>query len=360
MSDRARIGIVGTGWRAEFYIRIAQALPNEFEIIGVVARRQENAEYMQKKCSISTFSTLSELITKTKPDFIVASVSAISNPEVLVECVNNLIPVLSETPPAPDLDGLRKLWSEIGSKQLVQVAEQYLYLPGHAARKTVIDRGDIGIPTSVHVSSTHGYHAVSIARGYLGFPMGQSRVHASIFTAPLVDPLFRGGWNEDLAPKPARTTLATIDFGDGRSALYDFTDNQWHNQLRLRRILIRGSHGEIADDTIIRLRKPNAITKSQFSRYQLGHDLNLDGHDTEHISLNGEVVYANPFVGQRFMDEEIAIASMMRAMSLWVSDEGPEPYCLAQAAQDHLISLAIDESLLAGTTIQTTLEAWIP
>ena len=358
MTNRARIGIVGTGWRAEFYIRIAQALPDEFEIVGVVARRVENAEYMQKKWSISTFSTLSELITKTNPDYIVASVSWTSNPGILKECVGRSIPVLSETPPAPDLDALRKLWSEIGSKQLVQVAEQYLYLPGHAARKTVIDRGDIGIPTSVHVSSTHGYHATSIVRGYLGFPMGQAQVHASMFTAPLVDPLSRTGWNEDLSPKPARTTLATIDFGDGKSGLYDFTDNQWHNQLRLRRILIRGSEGEIADDTIIRLRAPDAITKSTFNRYQLGHDLNLDGHDTEHISLNGEVVYMNPFVGCRFMDEEIAIASMMRGMSLWIDDEGPEPYSFAQAAQDLLISLAIDESLLAGTTIQTTLEAW--
>lgn len=358
MASRARIGIVGTGWRAEFYIRIAQALPNEFEIVGVVARRSENAENMRKNWSISTFSTLSELINKVKPDYIITSVSWNSNPGVLEECVSKSIPVLSETPPAPDLAALRKLWSEIGSKQLVQVAEQYLYLPGHAARKTVIERGDIGTPTSVHVSSTHGYHAMSIVRGYLGFPMGVTLVQASMFTALLVDPLSRTGWNEDLAPKPARTTLATIDFGDGKSALYDFTDNQWHNQLRLRRILIRGSEGEIADDTIIRLRKPKAITKSQFNRYQLGHDLNLDGHDIEHISLDGEVVYTNPFVGCRFMDEEIAIASMMRGMSAWVAEEGPEPYSLAQAAQDLLVSLAIDESLLSGSKVQTKLEAW--
>ncbi len=359
MTQRARIGIVGTGWRAEFYIRIAQALPDEFEIVGVVARRSENAEIMRKNWSISTFSTLSELITTIKPDYIVTSVSWSSNPGVLEECVNRSIPVLSETPPAPDLDALRKLWSEIGSKQLVQVAEQYLYLPGHAARKTAIDRGAIGIPSSVHVSSTHGYHAMSIVRGYLGFPMGVTQVQASMFSALLVDPLNRNGWNEDLAPKTARTTLATIDFGDGKSALYDFTDNQWHNQLRLRRILIRGSEGEIADDTIIRLRKPNAITKSQFNRFQLGHDLNLDGHDTEHISLDGEVIYQNPFVGCRFMDEEIAIASMMRGMSAWVAEQGPEPYSLAQAAQDLLISLAIEESLLSGSKVQTELEAWV-
>lgn len=358
MRNPVRIGIVGTGWRAEFFIRIAQALPEEFEVVGIVARRIESAEYMQKKWSLSTYSTLSELIKKTEPDYIISSVSWNSNPGVLEECVSLQTPVLSETPPAPDLAGLRKLWMEVGSKNLVQVAEQYMQLPGHAARKIAIDRGDIGTPSSVHVSSTHGYHAMSIARAYLGLPMGTVEVNASIFTAPLVDPLSRTGWSVDLTPKVAQTTLATVDFGDGKSALYDFTDNQWHNQLRLRRILIRGSHGEISDDSIIRLRTPNAITKSQFIRYQLGQDLNLDGHDTEHISLDGEEIYFNPFVGKRFMDEEIAIASLMRGMSRWVSEAGPEPYPLAQAAQDHLIGLAIEQSALTGIKVQTQREAW--
>lgn len=359
MKSRTRIGVVGTGWRAEYFIRIALSLPEEFDVVGVVARRAESAANIRKKWSIATFSTLPELVNKMKPDYIITSVSWDSNPTLLKECVSMSVPVLSETPPAPDLDSLRKLWSDIGSKRLVQVAEQYLHLPGHAARKTVIDRGDIGITSSVQVSSTHGYHAISIARGYLGFPMGATQVNASIFNAPLVDPLSRDGWNTDLLPKNARTTLATIDFGDGLSALYDFTDNQWHNQLRLRRIVIRGSEGEISDDTVIRLRKPAAITKSHFNRYQLGQDLNLDGHDTEHISLDGEVVYTNPFLGHRFMDEEIAIASIMRGMSMWVAQEGPPPYSLAQASQDHLISLAIDESVLSGNKIQTGLEDWI-
>jgi predicted dehydrogenase len=358
MAQKAHIGLVGTGWRSEFYIRIALALPEEFEIVGIVARRAASAEIVKNRWALPVYSTLFELLSKTKPDFIISSVSWISNPEVLTECVKLSIPVLSETPPAPDIDALRKLWSEIGSKQLVQVAEQNLCLPSHVARKSVVDRGDIGTPTSVQISSTHGYHAISILREFLGFPMETVEVQAITFNAPLIDPLSRSGWNVDFNPKSARTTLATIDFGDGRSALYDFTDNQWHNQLRHRRILIRGSEGEIYDDSIIRFRKPSVITKSQFNRYQLGHDLNLDGHDVEHISLDGEVVYTNPFVGKRFMDEEIAMATLMRGMSLWVFDDGPEPYTLAQAAQDFLISLAIDESVLLGLKVRTNQEDW--
>ena len=61
--------------------------------------------------------------------------------------------------------------------------------------------------------------------------------------------------------KAATTTLATISFADGGFGVYDFTDNQWHNQLRFRRILIRGTHGELRDEvnrlyTTMRPKKP--------------------------------------------------------------------------------------------------------
>src|SRR4029077_12329254 len=116
--------------------------------------------------------------------------------------------------------------------------------------------------------------------------------------------------------------------------LYDFTDNQWHNQLRFRRIAIRGSLGEIADDKVVRLAGPRTILRSSLVRSQLGYDLNLDGYDTEHISFDGRVVYRNPMLGLRLMDEEIAIATMMVATAQWVRGEGPAPYPLADGCQD--------------------------
>ena len=33
-----RFGIVGTGWRSLFYLRVARACPEQFEIAGVVTR----------------------------------------------------------------------------------------------------------------------------------------------------------------------------------------------------------------------------------------------------------------------------------------------------------------------------------
>ncbi len=351
---QTKIAIVGAGWRADFFLRLALLMPDRFEIVGWVVRDSAKANTFPVK----SFLNLDDLLAAEKPDFIVSAVTWAANPEILIQIVPAGIPVLSETPPASDLNALRYLWSHVGAKNLVQVAEQYMRLPMHAARLAISDSGKIGEITSVQVSSTHGYHAVSMMRSFLHAGFESAQVNTSSFMAPLVDPLKRGNWSENLTPKSAKTILATVKFGSDKSGLYDFTDNQWHNQLRHRRIVIRGSKGEIVDNDCIRLAEPTAITKSKFTRYQVGHDLNLDGHDTEHISFDGNVVYRNPFMGLRLMDEEIAIATMMVEMAAWVHNDGPPPYSLAQASQDHLISLAIDESLEKGVVISTAVEPW--
>ncbi|MEY9932953.1 putative dehydrogenase [Catenulispora sp. GP43] len=358
MSTPVTFGIVGGGWRADFFARLAALLPERLTLVGAAVRRAASVEEVGRRWGVPVYLSPADLIAKQHPDFIVVSVSWPATPEITAAVVGSGVPVLAETPPAPDAAGLRALWAEVGGRGLVQVAEQYLLMPGHAARRELVRRGVIGRPSSVQVSSTHGYHAVSMIRGLLDAGSGPVRVSASTFTAPLLDPLTRDGWTDDATPKDVTTTLATLDFGDGRSGLYDFTDNQWHNRLRLRRILIRGSLGEIADDTVVRWGGPRTVLRSSLVRSQLGHDLNLDGHDTEHLSFDGQVVWRNPFTGLRLMDEEIAIAALLTATADWVRDRGPAPYPLAEACQDHLVSLAIDRAAASGEPVRTEVEPW--
>jgi len=383
MGAPVAIGVVGTGWRAEFFARVTQALPEQLTLVGIAARRPERAEEARRRWQVPVVDDPVELVRRVRPDLVVTAVPWEVNPTVVTDLVDAGAKVLTETPPAPDAGALFRLWDRVGSTGRVQVAEQYLSLPGHAARLALIDSGVIGTPTSAQVSSTHGYHAVSMIRGFLGVGRESVTVQAQRFIAPLVDPLNRDGWTDDDEPKPAGTTLATLDLGHGRSGLYDFTDGQWHNQLRFRRVLIRGVRGEISDDDVIRLVAPSearppsdrppgpgnedgrpvvvaphAIVTSRLHRYQLGHDLNLDGHDTEHLSFDGKVVWRNPFVGRRFMDEEIAIASMLTASAAWATDAGPEPYPLAEGCHDHLIALAIDESVATSGPVTTGPVPW--
>ena len=358
MTTAGTFGIVGSGYRAQILVRVAKQVPERLQLVGAAVHRPEPGEKVARYWGVPAYLAPEELVRKAHPDFVITCVPRTANPDIVSKLVEMGVPVLTETPPALDLPAMRALWATVGARRKVQVAEQYHLYPGHSARSELVHRGVIGRASSVHVSSTHGYHAVSLMRKLLGAGAGPVSVSASVFTSPLVDPLTRQGWTDDDTEKQARTTLATVDFGDGLSGLYDFTDNQWHNQLRFRRILIRGSRGEIADDSVVRLAGRRTILRSELQRYQLGYDLNMDGYDTEHISFEGEVVYRNEFLGARLMDDEIADAAIMTATAAWARDEGPAPYPLAEGCQDHLVSLAIDEAASTGRKVTTGAEAW--
>jgi predicted dehydrogenase len=342
--------VVGAGFRGAAYWRLAAHL-DDLTCVGAVVRAPRSVP-------VPAFASVAECLAAAKPDFVVTAVPWAVNPDVIMQAVDRGVPVLAETPPAPDVAGLRSLWAAVGQSELVQVAEQYLLMPSHAARAAAVRSGVIGTPTQVHVSSTQLYHAVSLIRGLLGAGRGPVTVRASRHRAPLVDPLSRAGWTDDDAPRTATTTIATLDFGDGRSGLYDFTDNQTRNQLRFRRILVRGSHGELSGDEVVRLTAPRTIARTPLIRRQTGHDLDLQGFDTDHITLGAVVLFRNPYAGLRWNDDEIATAALLQATAAWVRGDGPPPYPLAEGTQDHQIALAIEEAADTDRTVTTSTEAW--
>jgi predicted dehydrogenase len=305
----------GFGFRAAAIHRVARALPG-WECVGAVVRTP-------RPLPVPALSDLRE----ARADFVVSAVSGAAAPGVVAAAIELGLPVLAETP-APE--GL--------SSELVQIAEQYPLMPSHAARLAAVRSGIIGTPTQVHVSSTQQHHAVALIRAYLGTGHTPATVHAVRTVAPLVQPLDRGGWTDDPAPRPATTTLATLDFGDGRSALYDFTDGQTRNLLRSRRLLVRGTHGELHDDQVRHMPAARTITRTPLVRRQSGHDLDMGGFDTETITMGSEVLYRNPYVGHRFNDDEIAVATLLDAMAAWVRGDGPPPYPLAEGVQDRLLA----------------------
>ena len=69
-------------------------------------------------------------------------------------------------------------------------------------------------------------------------------------------------------------------------------------------------------------------------------------------------MYRNPFVGCGLSDDDLAVADIAVRTGAWARDEAPAPYPLAEGCQDHLIALAIEESLATGAAVRTTTEAW--
>ena len=342
--------LIGSGFRAQAFLEVAREL-GTVSCAGVVVRTP-------RQLDVPTFISLDACLREVHVDFVLTATPRAVTPGFIIDAVNRGLPVLAETPPAPDLDGLRALWSAVGDSGLVQVAEQYPMMPTHAARATLVASGFIGTPTQVQVSSTQQYHAVALMRHLLGAGRGPVSVRATRFAAPLVSPLSRSGWTEDEEAHPTTTTIATLDFGNGRSGVYDFTEQQTRNQLRFRRLTVRGSAGELHNDEVVRMTDPRTLVRTPLVRRQTGYDLDLIGYDTEHISFGSEVLYRNPYPGRRWMDDEIAVATLLERTASWVRGEGPEPYPLAEGAQDQQIALAIEESADSDTTVTTSREAW--
>jgi predicted dehydrogenase len=354
---RARFGLVGTGWRADFYLRLARALPELFEVTAVSTRDPGRAEAIQARWSVPTVHSAEELLERFKPDFVVASVNRVAAPDVIRDVTQGGVPLLSETPPAVDADAMDELWASLPHPELVQVAEQYPYLPRFAAYRTLLAAGRLGEVTSAQVSWTHGYHGVALLRMLLGAGMRDATVRATAFETQISRSLERDGWPEEASTVRVTQTIATLDFVD-RMGLYDFTDGQWFHPLMRRRVQVRGTDGEIVDDAVTRLVDPHTPLRQSLVRRQTGIDGDLEGFDLDTIALGDEVLYRNPLPAARLSDEEIAIGTVMMRMHAWVRGESPPPYPLAEACQDHRLALAIRESAETGAPVHVGPQAW--
>ena len=359
-TDRpAKFAIVGTGWRSEFFLRVAAELPGRFAVTGVHSRSAARREELAHRFGTLAVGSVEEAAKQGEPDFVIVAVPWPAAPEITQQIVELGVAVLEETPPAPDLPMMRALWSRVGARDLVQVAEHDMFMPAHRARLRMVKEGLVGEPTSVQVTSNHLYHAVSIMRGLLDVGRGPTTVIANSVSTSLVEPIaFGGAFSDNPDPVPRTATLAILDFGGGRTGLYDFTENQWWNPLRHRRLTVRGAGGEIVDDRVVSLEDPRTVVESVVTRRQTGMDMNLEGFFLDSIAVNGRAMYRNPYRPARLSDEDIAAATIVERMSMWVRGEGPPPYPLADGLQDHLLGLAIEESARLGRPVVTASEPW--
>ncbi|GAA1788781.1 Gfo/Idh/MocA family oxidoreductase [Planosporangium flavigriseum] len=352
-----RFGVVGYGWRADFYFRLARLVPDRFQCVGAVTRKAEVGERLEREWNIPTYRRPEDLVSSGAPEVVVTSVPREANPDVIRALVGLDTAVLSETPPAEDADGMRRLWADVGAADLVQVAEQHPYLPVVVAVRSLIEQGVLGDVTSAQVSWTHDYHATALLRTLLGVRAEPARVSAVHTTTPVLEGPDRGGWPDVQRVQDVVHTLSILDFA-GRTGVYDFTDGQWFHPWRRRHLILRGSRGEIVGNDVIWAGEDGRPLSAPIVRRHLGLDGNLEGADLDTLSWAGRVLYRNPYPGARLSDEEIAIATCLERTGLWRRGEAAAPYPLADACQDHLLGLAVHEAAERGAPVTTAVEPW--
>ena len=55
--------MVGSGWRAEFFVRMARLMPERFQCVGVVTRSAERGAEVEAAWGVPTVRTIEELVT---------------------------------------------------------------------------------------------------------------------------------------------------------------------------------------------------------------------------------------------------------------------------------------------------------
>lgn len=313
-----KYAIIGAGWRSEFYLKIAALLPNEFSVSGIYIRNSEKQKEFAKKYNVKICGTLDGLL-KTDFDFIVSCVNKDGISDMIKTLTALDIPVLTETPVTDGTLGGR-----------VQVAEQFHFMPRNQAYKKIIDSGILGEVHSVRLSCCHDYHAASLIRFFLDTGFEKPEITSISLIDPVTRYNSRTGYITPAVIKEEEK-IKIFKFKD-KTAVYDFSFEQYFSDIRSSQINIRGTNGEIVNNTCSYL-KDGVPQRFEIYRNTYGVEESLDGMCLFNITGGGEVLYTNPFPLARLSDEEIAIATCLVKMKAYIKT-GEAFYSLKDAEFD--------------------------
>ena len=314
--------VIGGGWRSEFYLRIAQALPEEFTVAGVYIRREEQREYIKNKYKVKTFALLDELLCESF-DFIVNCASYAHVTDLSVTLADKGYFVLSETPFLKAPEGEH-------AYEKIQIAEQYHQKGTYQAIKALIASGVLGEIQHVNLSIGHDYHAMSMLRFFFDDYNAPEKVFDLNVPDNMLTSHGRGGEFEHTLRKTAQR-LMVFRFGE-KVGIYDFNGEQYFSPIRRDRLLIRGTKGEISNNTVRYFDDEGALTEGELTLKTAGL---LEGFYNDRIVLFGKVLYDFPFKNARLSEEEVAIAQCLMGMKKYI-ETGEEFYSCKKAYEDYM------------------------
>jgi len=354
--SKVKFGIVGGGWRAEFFVRVAKAIPDVFEVSSVLFRDEVKAETFREKYNVPVTTDFNELVS-AETDYIILSVKPFACLENIEKLFKTGKAVLCETPPAASAEELTALWHLV--KQYdgkIQVAEQYFVQPLYAAWLKAVEQGIIGEVSNINISAIHGYHGINIIRRFLGVTRENCRISGERYNFPVVKTGGREGRCYTGEVITAVRDRVTFEFENGKIAFYDFSGTQYHSYIRTRQLNIQGLKGEIDDLTIRYLNKNNEAVTQNLYRDDEGV---YNNREWSHVGLmlGSKYLYKSPFQAARLNDDEIAIATIMYLMKGYV-DSGREFYSIQDALQDSYLSFMMNKSLEAGIPVETDTQIW--
>ncbi len=354
--------IVGSGWRAMFYVRIAKRYPELFHLNFLLCRTGEKAGRIRLEAGIPTTTSVSDC-EASHPDFVVVAVSYDSNYSVAKEWLRKGYAVLAETPAASGEEALEDLWALHQKGAKLQIAEQYFRYPLIASGLRAVEQGRLGEPYAVELSLAHDYHGISLIRRMLNCGFGRkAKCQSPLPTVKLWGRQYRfkvtetdsrfGPITDGRVGESERTRIS-LEFENGKVAFYDFSGTQYHSFLRSRHINVQGQRGEW-NDTILRCLDDSG--KPVEEQIKPCFDPAYEVLHTEELLKWGQIWH--PEVHMENWQDEYAIATLMVDMGELLQS-GSGGYPLAEALEDAYLTLLFRQAVAhPGQVITSGPHSW--
>ena len=314
--------IIGGGWRAEFYLRIAKLVPDVFGVSAIYVRNSERFSYISKKYNVKVVDSFEQMLD-TKFDFIVNCINKENISDYAVELSNKGYYVLCETP----IISKPKCNTNYDK---IQVAEQF-HLKGYfQAVKKIIDMGIIGDINHINLSMAHDYHGMSLIRFLLDEYEKPVKLGEHFIDTQILKTNGRTGEFDNKYFDSSLQKIKIFGFGN-KTAVYDFTHDQYFSPIRKDRLLIRGTKGEIDNKSVRYFNDNNEFVESNIVLHQAGL---LDGLYNDRITFENKVLFDFPYKASRLTEEETAIAECIVKMKNYIETK-EELYSYKKAYEDY-------------------------
>lgn len=348
--------LVGSGWRANYYMRIARALPEVFELSAIFCRSEERAQKVAEESGFYTTCSMDECI-ELKPDFVVVSVKKTEGANTARKWMDKGFVVIQETPLGLDLETLRNFLDRSKKGQRIVVAEQYTRYPSIRAILNVLDKRLIGDVSCLNLSVAHEYHGASIMRAIMGIKAdAEYTVRAKTYEFPVIETLTRYDSFDDGRSTLKKRTLATVEFDNGKLCIYDFDSEQYRSPIRKNTIKVQGLSGELIDNTCYYLDqecKPHVslIEQNEYIVETSNENPNLKRFiEMGNISFEGQKVYEPYFGLCQLSEDETAIAKLMAETGEYSRGNADSPYSIEDAIADARFAYILGQAIKSGNT----------
>ena len=360
-----RFVIIGSGWRAQFYVRIAKALPELFELCAMYCRSEEKADRIRSEYDIPVTTSVDDCVS-ANPDFIVTAVSKSSGPEVARRWMDKGFTVLGETPAGADLETLNNLWKCQEQGQKLVIAEQYFLYPYYSSLIRLVKTGIIGWINCLNISLAHEYHGASLMRSLLGISSDVAfTVSSKTYEFPVTETRTRYEEFNDGRIADKKRTVSTFEFDNGQVTFYDFDSEQYHSKIRKNSYKIQGTRGEILNGKVIYLDSGNNAVKAdiQAETRQIERDfINPNPEFSEEVTgicFQDQQLYNPPFGLCGLSQDETAVAQLMKKTAEYARETSESSYPLKEALQDAYMAILMRESEETGKPVRSERQIWM-